>query len=87
MPSYVTIAEEQVDVDDPCAVASALRKAELMIVSGGGIIRARFGEDDVQFSTGNMSRLRDLIALYEGRCAAKSGERRRYAKRIRYASR
>lgn len=87
MPSYVTIGDEQVDMDDPCAVATALRKAELMIVTGSGVVRARFGDDDVQFSVVSMTRLRDLIALYEDRCAAKSGQRRRFAKRIRYTSR
>jgi len=87
MPNHVTIGGEQVDIDDPCAVVTALRKAELMIVTGGGIVRARFGEDDVQFSVGSMTRLRDLIAHYEDLCAAKAGRRRRFAKRIRYASR
>lgn len=87
MPNYVTIGDKQVDIDDPCAVATELRIAELMIVTGGGVVRARFGDDDVQFSAVSMTRLRELISLYEDRCAAKSGQRRRFAKRIRYTSR
>ena len=84
MPTNVKIGDDQVDIEDPCAVVTALRKVELSIVTGGGVIRAKFGDDDVQFSTANMSALRDLIDRYERLCAAKTGQRRRYAKRIRF---
>jgi hypothetical protein len=87
MPSMVQIGDDQVDMDDPCAVVAALRKVRLQLAAGGGVVRARFGEDDVQFSASSMPALRDLIAEYEGLCAAKSGHRRRYAKRIRYSAR
>lgn len=84
MPAMVLIGDDQVDIEDPCAVVASLRKVELQLVTGGGVVRARFGEDDVQFSIASMSALRDLIARYETLCAAKAGRRRRYARRIRF---
>lgn len=85
MPSQVQIGSELVDMEDPCAVLGALRKVELELVTGGGVVRARFGEDDVEFSAANMKSLRDLIGRYERQCDAKSGRRARFAKRIRFA--
>lgn len=73
-----------VNIDDPCAVLTELRTAELVLATGGGIVRARFGDDDVQFSSASLSALRDLINRYEGMCAAKCGKRLRYAKRMRF---
>lgn len=84
MPSFVQIGDDQVDIEDTCAVVTALRKVELTLAAGGGVVRARFGEDDVQFSAGSMTALRDMIARYERLCVAKSGQRIRFAKRIRF---
>lgn len=70
-----------------CRCAAALRKVQLQLAAGGGVVRARFGDDDVQFSASSMSALRDLISYYEGLCAVKSGGRARYAGRIRYTGR
>jgi len=86
MATMVQIGDYLVDFDRPCDVATALRKIELSIVTGGGVVRARFGDDDVQFSAANMTALRDLIDRYERLCAAESGKRRRFAKRIRFTS-
>lgn len=82
--SDVIINGVMVDINDPCAVATELRKVELILATGGGVVRARFGEDDVQFSDASSKRLSDLIARYETACAAKSGRRIRYAKRMRF---
>lgn len=87
MPNMVQIGDDAVDIDDPCAVVAALRKVQLQLAAGGGVVRARFGEDDVQFSASSMSALRDLIGQYEGLCAAKSGRRARFAKRMRFTGR
>lgn len=81
----VEINGAQVDFDDPCAVAKALRKAELAIVTGGGVATTRFGDDEVRWHAGNITRLREMISHYEGQCAAKSGRRVRFAKRMRFA--
>lgn len=80
----ITIGDETVDIDDQCAVAAALRKVELQVVAGGNVVRTRFGNDEVQWSAANLGHLRDLIADYERRCAAKTGCRTRFAKRARF---
>ncbi|NMG39818.1 hypothetical protein GRZ55_11240 [Chelativorans sp. ZYF759] len=80
----VEINGVQVDFDDPCAVAKALRKAELAIVTGSGVATTRFGDDEVRWHAGNLARLRELISQYEGQCAAKTGKRVRFAKRMRF---
>ena len=80
----VEINGVQVDFDDPCAVAKALRKAELTIATGGGVATTRFGDDEARWHAGNIARLRELISHYEGQCAAKSGKRLRFAKRMRF---
>jgi hypothetical protein len=80
----VVINGVTVDMDDPCAVAKELRKAELILVSGGGVIRTRFGNDEVQWSTTNLGSLRELISRYDRECLATNGCRTRYAKRVRF---
>lgn len=80
----VTIDDETIDDNDPCAVAAALRRVELQVVTGGAVIRSRFGDDEVNWSAANINRLREKIADYERRCAAKNGCRTRFAKRARF---
>jgi hypothetical protein len=86
MSTLVTIAGENVDADDPCAVASALKRARLKLAAGGGVIVTRFGEDEVRFEPGNLKALDRLIVDYDGQCAIKSGKprQRRYAKRLTF---
>ena len=84
MIELVEIDGALVDFDDPCAMARALRKMEIKIVSGAGVVRTKFGNDDVQWSNGNIAGLRNLIDDFERKCAAKSGTRTRYAKRVRF---
>lgn len=83
-PDLVKIDDIDVDFDDPCAMARALRKVEIKIVSGAGVVRSKFGDDDVTWSSANLAGLRDLINDSERKCAAKSGNRTRYAKRLRF---
>ncbi|MGB3044190.1 MAG: hypothetical protein WBB98_13485 [Xanthobacteraceae bacterium] len=84
MPNMVTINDAPVDMDDPCAMATALRKLELQVVTGSGVVMTRFGDDEVRWSAANLGRLRDLIDDYERRCNLKNGIRTRYAKRMRF---
>ena len=84
MSTMVTINGVAVDMDDPCAVATELRKVELQVVTGTGVVMTRFGDDEVRWSNANLDRLRDLIGDYERRCNLKSGIRTRYAKRLRF---
>lgn len=73
-----------VDINDPCAVVLELKKVELTIVTGGAVAMTRFGSDEVQWTAANLGRLRELIQRYEHDCAARSGRRPRYAKRMRF---
>jgi hypothetical protein len=82
--SDVIINGVAVDIDDACAVASELKKVELIVATGGSVALTRFGSDEVQWTMANLGRLRELIQRYEGACAAKSGRRLRYAKRMRF---
>ncbi|NEV79424.1 hypothetical protein DYI24_20530 [Rhodopseudomonas sp. BR0C11] len=84
MVNLVTINGASVDFDDPCAVAAALKRAEMEITLGGGVIAARFEDHEVSWTAANLSRLQDLIADYERKCAAAQGVRTRYAKRLRF---
>ena len=84
MPDLVEIDSALVNFDDPCAMARALRKVEIKIVSGAGVVRTKFGNDDVQWSNANVAGLRELIGDFERKCAALSGNRTRYAKRVRF---
>lgn len=85
MPTLVVINGVSVDMDDPCAVATELRKVELQVVTGTGVVMTRFGDEEVRWSNANLGRLRELIGDYERRCSLKSGIRTRYAKRLRFA--
>jgi len=84
MPNMVSINGVSVDLDDPCAVAAELKKVELLVASGGGVVRTRFGNDEVQWTVANLNKLQALIARYDGACAVRSGTRLRYAKRLRF---
>lgn len=84
MTDLIKIGDVEVDFDSPCEVARALRKVELQVTTTGAVVRTKFGDDDVQWSQANLGRLRDLIDDYERKCAAASGTRTRYAKRLRF---
>lgn len=81
----VTINGVTVDISDPCAVAVELKKAEIILATGGSVALTRFGSDEVQWTRANLADIQSLIRRYEAACAAKSGKRLRYAKRMRFA--
>jgi hypothetical protein len=80
----VTINGVVVDINDPCAVAAELKKVELIIATGGSVALTRFGQDEVQWTRANLASLQAMIQRYDGQCAAQSGRRIRYAKRMRF---
>lgn len=80
----ITIGGVAVDIDDPCAVLTELRKAELRVAAGESVAMARFGEDETRFTEASASRLERLIARYEDLCARKTGHRRRHAAPVRF---
>lgn len=66
---------------DHCAEAERLRALLTAIVSGDGIQRARFGDDEVQYYKADTTALQRLIDYHSGLC---SGRRRRYAIRGKF---
>ena len=54
----VQINGVSVDINNPCEIASELKKAELIIATGGGVAMTRFGDDEVRWSAANAARLR-----------------------------
>jgi hypothetical protein len=83
--TLVEIDGATIDMDNPCAVLSALRAAELKLVTGGGVVMTRFGRDnEVRWDRANLTGLNDLISKYERMCERNSGRRSRYAKRMRF---
>ena len=66
---------------DHCAEAERLRGLLTAIVSGDGVQRARFGEDEVQYFKADTAALQRLIDYHSSKC---SGTRRRYAIRGRF---
>ena len=68
-----------VDVDDPCAVAAALRRTLLSVIAGQNENRIRFkdgeSEEDVTYGSANVAELRKEIARQEGLCAVVKGGR------------
>lgn len=82
MSGSVEIGGVSVNVNDPCAVVTELKKAQLVIATGGSVSMTRFGEDEVRFSAANLTALKSLIADYEAQCARKSGQRTRFASNI-----
>lgn len=76
-----------IDMSDPCAVWPIMQKALDLLLVGEGVVRARFGEDDVEFGRGSIAALQRRIADLKAECDAKSGRVRRHAIRggfVRY---
>ncbi len=82
--STISIGGVSVDINDPCAVLTQLRKAEVMVSVGESVSMARFGEDETRFTDANLKGLRELIVRYEGLCDRKNGKRRRHAMRPQF---
>ena len=85
MADMVTIGGASVDINDPCAVLTELRKAQIRVAAGEVVSMARFGDDETRWSAANADRLDKLIAQYEARCDRASGKRRRFAAGIRFS--
>lgn len=80
----VVIGGVSVDVEDPCAIVKQLKIVRLQVVTGGSVAMTRFDQDEVRFTPASLPRLDAAISDYEGQCAAKSGRRTRFAKRVNW---
>jgi hypothetical protein len=86
MPTLVDIDGVMIDMDDPCAVVSALRAVELKLSVSGAVVMTRFSaNNEVRWGHADVGKLGDLIAKYERMCDRQAGRRTRYAKRMRFA--
>lgn len=84
--STIEIGGASVEIDDPCALLDALRKAYYRLVAGEAEVEVKYGSKSARFAVlGNqMSELRAAMADLEARCMAKNGIRRRGARTIRW---
>lgn len=64
---------------DPCAALGALRPAYMRMLAGEQEVEIRFRDRTVRFADTNPAEMSALISRLEGECAAKTGQRRRFA--------
>ncbi len=84
MSDMIKVGNQTVDMEDPCAVAKALRTVELRLVAGAVAETVEIDGERVTYTRASSTDLTRLIGEYEGKCAALSGKRSRFAKTIRY---
>lgn len=82
--SLVNINGVSVDINDPCAVLTQLRKAEILVAAGESVSMSRFNRDTTEFTQANLPHLEKLIAQFEVRCNRAQGKRGRYAAQFRF---
>ncbi|KIC42232.1 hypothetical protein RA27_02245 [Ruegeria sp. ANG-R] len=86
--SVMKIGTETVNMDDPCAMAVALKKVRIRLSAGQLRETVRMDGEEVVFQRAKLDDLKSLIAEYEAECRRASGgsavKRTRYAKRFRF---
>lgn len=80
------VGQETVSMEDPCAMAAALRKVRIRLSAGQLRETVRMDGEEVTFQRARLDDLKQLIAEYESACRQKTGDktRTRYAKRVRF---
>lgn len=76
-----------IDMTKPCLVYPILEAALNRLLVGENIVRARFGDDDVEFGRANIQALQTRIRELKAQCDGTLGVRRRHAIRagfVRY---
>lgn len=69
-----------IDMTDPCAVWPVMQAALDRLLVGESVVRAKFGDDDVEFGRGSIAALERRIAELKAECVAKTtGRVRRHA--------
>lgn len=82
--NQVRVRKAQLDLDDPCKAVKILRGLRIQIIAGGQAETVRYGNDEVRYSRANLAALDKEIERLAAECAAISGGRRRFAKRISF---
>ncbi|AID18317.1 hypothetical protein [Rhizobium leguminosarum] len=89
MANMVTIGGVAVDADDPCALYQALYATKIRLLAGEEIdeteIRSPVTHRRIKIARANIAALDKELALLKAACELKTtGNRTRYAKRIRW---
>lgn len=88
MANDVTIGGTTVDADDPCALYQALYAAKIKLLAGERVeeteIRSPVTSRRLKVAASNMAALDTELMRLSAACSAKSGNRSRYAKRMRF---
>ena len=84
--STMKVGQDIVQMEDPCAMAAALRKVRIRLSAGQMRETVRMDGEEVTFQRARLEDLKALIAEYENACRRKSGggARMRHAKRFRF---
>ncbi|TRD16955.1 hypothetical protein [Palleronia caenipelagi] len=84
--STMKVGQELVSLDDPCAMANALRKVRIRLSAGQLRETVRIDGEEVTFQRARLDDLKALITEYETACRRKTGggRRTRFAKTIRW---
>ena len=84
--STMKVGHDLVQLDDPCAMADALRKVRIRLSAGQLRETVRIDGEEVTFQRARLDDLKALIAEYEQACRRKcgGGARTRFAKRFRF---
>ena len=69
-----------IDMTDPCEVWPVMQSALDRLLVGESVVRARFGDDDVEFGRGSIAALERRIAELKAECVRRTtGRVRRHA--------
>ncbi len=84
--STMKVGHDLVRLDDPCAMAEALRKVRIRLSAGQLRETVRIDGEEVTFQRARLDDLKALITEYEQACRRKCGgaARTRFAKRFRF---
>lgn len=84
--STLKVGRQQVDLNDPCAVARALQAVRIRLSAGQMRETVRLDGEEVTFQRANLEDLKAMIAEYQNLCRRQTGggSRQRYAKRFRF---
>ncbi|MFN3686108.1 hypothetical protein [Salinarimonas sp.] len=82
--STVRINGQDVDATDPCALHAALYPVYLKILAGEAHASLSFRDRSISLKGASLAELKEALEDLARQCAAKSGVRRRFAKRVRF---
>lgn len=69
-----------IDMSDPCKVWPKLEEVYYRLLAGENVVRSKFGEEEMQFSSVDAKTLEKKIADLKAQCRAKnSGRSKRHA--------